>query len=65
MGFGNEDRHSLPVEAYAGRYNTACVDRTDALSKCGKCFLLIKFRLGNAYPNRASATFTGRPREEV
>ena len=32
--------------------------------KCGKCFLLIKFCLARAYPDGASATFTGRLREE-
>src|SRR5438094_2793203 len=44
--------------------DTACIGRTDALSKCGKCFLLIKFCLARAYPDGASATFTGRLREE-
>ncbi|ESY13843.1 hypothetical protein X752_01985 [Mesorhizobium sp. LNJC398B00] len=32
--------------------------------KSGNCFLLIKFCLGRAYPNGASATFTGRSRED-
>ncbi|CCV05289.1 hypothetical protein MESS2_1530012 [Mesorhizobium metallidurans STM 2683] len=44
--------------------NNACVGRTYAISKCGKCFLLIKFCLGHAYPNGACVTFTGRLREE-
>jgi hypothetical protein len=33
--------------------NTACIVQIDALSKQRKCFLLIKFCLGHAYPDGA------------
>src|SRR6476660_6992042 len=54
---------SPPTTASQAR-NTACIGQIDALSKQRKCFLLIKFCLGHAYPNGASVTFTGRLREE-
>ena len=55
----------MSVPAMGGQArNTACIVQIDALSKQRKCFLLIKFCLGHAYPDGASVTFTGRLREE-